>query len=57
MLEATLYMNGDDKEKNCEIPVTQPCDLCTRMIINAGISKVVSKNYIWYPSANGKYIK
>lgn len=57
MLGATLYLYGYDKEKDCEILVAQPCDLCSRMIINAGISKVVAANYIWYPSANRKYIE
>lgn len=57
MLGATLYLYGWDKEGNHEIIAAQPCDLCTRMIINAGISKVVSKNYVWYPSANKKYIE
>lgn len=41
MLGATLYLVGEDMEGN--IIDAEPCLLCKRFILNAGISKVVCK--------------
>ena len=41
MLGATLYLVGEDMEGN--IIDAEPCILCKRFILNAGISKVVCK--------------
>ncbi|MEW6570062.1 MAG: deaminase [Nitrospirota bacterium] len=39
---ATIYISGVD-EKNGECP-SEPCKMCKRMILNAGIAKVVYSN-------------
>ena len=44
MIGATLYLYGWDVENNCEKKNPTPCTLCKRMIINAGIEKVVIFN-------------
>lgn len=44
MLGATLYLYGWDVENNCEKKAPVPCTLCERMIINAGIEKVITYN-------------
>lgn len=44
MLGSTLYLYGYDKEKNCEIINPKPCTICNRLIINAGISKIIVNN-------------
>lgn len=41
MLGATIYINGFDVN-GAEIKNMFPCELCKRVIINAGISKVVT---------------
>lgn len=51
MIGATLYLYGWDVEHNCEKKDPVPCTLCERMIINAGIEKVVTLN----PDFNGEY--
>ena len=42
MIGATLYLYGWDVENNCEKKNPKPCTLCERMIINSGITKVVT---------------
>ncbi|MDR1397507.1 MAG: dCMP deaminase family protein [Desulfarculales bacterium] len=39
---ATLYLHGDDLSSGRMIADPEPCQLCRRVIINAGISSVVS---------------
>ena len=42
MLDSTLYLVGVDAETNTLLAVSEPCKICKRLIINAGIQKVVS---------------
>lgn len=44
MIGATLYLYGRDADSNEPLAVTEPCAMCKRMIINAGITKVVAKD-------------
>jgi dCMP deaminase len=39
---ATLYLHGDDLSSGQMIANPEPCQLCRRVIINAGITSVVS---------------
>jgi dCMP deaminase len=41
-IDATLYLNGDDLTTGRIIANPEPCQLCRRVIINAGIIKVVA---------------
>ncbi|NLH01006.1 MAG: cytidine deaminase [Clostridiales bacterium] len=43
MLSSTLYLVGRDA-KTGEIITAEPCSLCRRFILNAGIERVVSRN-------------
>lgn len=46
MLGSTLYLYGYDIEEGKEInPV--PCDICKKLIINAGISEVVTNTFYY----------
>lgn len=49
MLGATLYLAGRDAETGAVIDSPASCSMCKRLIINAGISTVVSR------CADGKY--
>lgn len=44
MIDSTLYLYGSDADTGEALPVSEPCSMCKRLIINAGITKVVSKN-------------
>lgn len=44
MLGATLYLVGMNKRNGKYIADNYPCTLCKRMIINAGIEKVVMRD-------------
>ena len=44
MINSTLYLVGKDKETGDYVPDTSPCAMCRRMIMNAGISKVIVRN-------------
>ncbi len=41
MLGSVMYLYGEDRENNGALMDARPCKLCARMIINAGIDKVV----------------
>lgn len=41
MLEATLYLACLDAKTGQFIPGTRPCRMCTRLIINAGMARVI----------------
>ena len=43
-LGATLYLAGIDSKTGSINDATTPCSMCRRMIINAGIAKVISRN-------------
>jgi dCMP deaminase len=43
MLGATLYLTGHDENGDLN-PDAYPCDMCQRLIINAGISRVICRN-------------
>ena len=44
MIGATLYLAGKDVEKGVLVKNATSCAMCKRMIINAGITKVVVRN-------------
>ena len=44
MLGATLYLAGMDAQTGELVPDGDCCQMCKRMIINAGISKVIIRN-------------
>ena len=44
MIGATLYLAGCDAMSNVPLPISEPCSMCKRMIINAQIERVVSWN-------------
>ena len=44
MTGATLYLVGVDAQTEELVPDASPCSMCKRMIINAGISRVVIRN-------------
>ena len=50
MIGATLYLYGWDVENICEKKNPKPCTLCERMIINSGITKVVTPDETIYVS-------
>ena len=43
-LGGTLYLVGRDAQTGALHPDPQPCSMCRRLIINAGLSKVVMRN-------------
>ena len=52
MIGSTLYLTGRDAQTGEILNVAEPCSMCKRLIINAGIALVVSRvdenNYkIW----------
>lgn len=44
MLESTLYLVGREKSSGDYIKDALPCSMCKRLIINAGIERVVVRN-------------
>ena len=48
MIKSTLYLSGRDSISGESLEVSEPCLMCKRMIINAGISEVVAPD--------GKYL-
>jgi dCMP deaminase len=44
MIGSTLYLCGVDAISNVPLPVSEPCAMCKRMILNAQIKRVVSRN-------------
>ena len=44
MIGATLYLCGKEKETGEYVSNAEPCSMCKRMIINAGIEKVVVRD-------------
>lgn len=49
MIGSDLYLYGWDNEKDCEDNLAEPCSMCKRLIINAGISRVITVNGTIYP--------
>ena len=43
MLDATLYLAGRDAKTGEIIPDTTSCSMCRRLIINAGIARVIAR--------------
>lgn len=43
-LGGTLYLVGRDTESGALLKDPQPCSMCRRLILNAGISKVIMRN-------------
>ena len=46
MLGSTLYLAGFNAQTGEELNNVQPCEVCLRLIKNAGISKVITNNGI-----------
>lgn len=44
MIDATLYLVGRDVKTGEKLKVSEPCSMCKRMIINAGIKEVVCQD-------------
>lgn len=44
MIDATLYLVGKDYETGELVKDATPCSMCRRLIINAGISRVIIRN-------------
>ena len=44
MIDSTLYLVGHDVKTGKRLSVSEPCAMCKRMIINAGIKEVVTRN-------------
>ena len=44
MMDATLYLAGRDSKTGARLPAADSCAMCRRMIINAGIAQVISRN-------------
>lgn len=44
MIDSTLYLVGHDAKTGERLSVSEPCAMCKRMIINAGIKEVVTRN-------------
>ena len=57
MLGATLYLAMKDVATGKLVPDASPCNMCRRLIINAGIETVVVRNtedeYTVYPVSRG----
>ena len=45
MIGSTLYLVGKKVESKEYVKNPEPCIICKRMIINAGISKVIVRTY------------
>ena len=43
MIDATMYLSGRDGKSGEPLPGASSCAMCRRMIINAGIKRVVSR--------------
>lgn len=43
MIGATLYLAGEDAKTNEKLNDIECCEMCKRMVINSGISKVVTR--------------
>ena len=46
MIGADMYLIGREYETSELIEDTEPCPICKRMIINAGIKRIITKNKI-----------
>ena len=44
MIGATIYLCGKEKETGLYVENSEPCILCKRMIINAGIERVIIRD-------------
>ena len=44
MVGGTLYLSGLDAKTGKVLPVSEPCSMCKRFILNSGISQVVMRN-------------
>ncbi len=46
MIGATMYLVGLDAETDMYVPFTEPCKLCKRAIINAGLKEVYARQSV-----------
>ena len=46
MIGSTLYLVGVDAASDSLVPDGEPCSMCKRLIINAGIEKVIVRNSV-----------
>lgn len=47
MIDAVMYINGFDVETGAVVMPCVPCEMCKRLIINAGIESVVTPSGIY----------
>ena len=43
MIDATMYLSGREGRSGDPLPVPCPCSMCRRLIINAGIKRLVTR--------------
>lgn len=44
MIDSTLYLVGKDARTHEYVENTSPCSMCTRLIINSGINKIIIRD-------------
>lgn len=61
MLGSTLYLSGRDVSGSIDeigLPIAaRPCEICLRLIKNAGIDKVINKNGVIYQRDSGGILR
>ena len=55
MIGATLYLAGIDAASDFEIDA-EPCEICLRLIKNAGIDKVINKSGLLYARSESRIL-
>jgi len=55
MLESTLYIAGTDYETGEELLSPEPCSICMRMIINAGIDQIITRKLSIFSSESNHF--
>jgi dCMP deaminase len=48
MIGAALYLAGVNPASGAEMSIVKPCQICLRLIKNAGIDKVITRQGIIY---------
>lgn len=56
MIDADLYLAGWDIRTNCEYLAVQPCEICLRLIKNAGIKRIITRAGITYERLEDKIL-
>jgi dCMP deaminase len=48
MIGSTLYLTGVNPSSGAEMSVVEPCQICLRLIKNAGINRIINKKGVIY---------